>query len=76
MPITLNHRDGDVLIEELPDARFRLHVTPASGAFVHCTDWTTAYPLDLIKLILEINKQNHWSINFSLSQPYPFNIKE
>ncbi|HEY0457826.1 MAG TPA: methyltransferase domain-containing protein [Pyrinomonadaceae bacterium] len=55
MPITLNHRDGDVLIEELPDARFRLQVTPAAGAFVHCTDWTTSYPLDLIKLILEIN---------------------
>ncbi len=55
MSITLQHREGDVSIEELPDGRRRIHVTPASGQFVHETDWTTNYPLELIKLIFEIN---------------------
>jgi 2-polyprenyl-3-methyl-5-hydroxy-6-metoxy-1,4-benzoquinol methylase len=55
MSITLQHPEGEVLIEELPDKRYRLHVTPAAGQFVHFTDWTTRYPLELIKLILEIN---------------------
>jgi 2-polyprenyl-3-methyl-5-hydroxy-6-metoxy-1,4-benzoquinol methylase len=55
MPITLHHREGDVFIEELPDGRHRIQVTPAEGQFVHETDWTTRYPLDLIKVIFEIN---------------------
>lgn len=55
MSITLHHREGDVFIEELPDGSRRIRVTPADGQFVHETVWTTKYPLDLIKLILEIN---------------------
>lgn len=55
MSITLQHREGDVFIEELPDGRRRIRVVPAAGQFVHETDWTTDYPLDLIKLIFEIN---------------------
>src|SRR5215203_5379536 len=55
MSITLHHREGDVLIEQLPDGQRRIHVTPAEGQFVHETDWTTRYPLELIKLIFEIN---------------------
>src|SRR5688500_9987743 len=55
MSITLQHREGNVLIEEMPDGRRRIRVTPAEGQFVHETEWTTRYPLDLIKLILEIN---------------------
>ena len=55
MSITLQHREGDVSIEELPGDRRRIRVTPAAGQFVHETDWTTGYPLDLIKLIFEIN---------------------
>lgn len=55
MSITLHHREGDVLIVEQPDGRRRISVTPAIGQFVHETEWTTNYPLDLIKLIFEIN---------------------
>ena len=55
MSITLRHREGDVSIEELPDGRRRIRVTPAEGQFVHETDWTTSYPPDLIELIFEIN---------------------
>jgi len=55
MAITLQHPEGEVVIEELSENRYRLRVTPAAGQFVHFTDWTTSYPLDLIKLILEIN---------------------
>lgn len=55
MSITLHHREGDVFIEELADGRRRISVTPAEGQFVHETEWTTNYPLDLIELILEIN---------------------
>jgi 2-polyprenyl-3-methyl-5-hydroxy-6-metoxy-1,4-benzoquinol methylase len=53
MSITLHHEEGEVFIEELPDARRRIQVTPAAGKFVLSAAWTTAYPLDLVKLILE-----------------------
>lgn len=55
MSITLHHKEGDVVIEELPGGRKHITVTPAEGQFVFNTEWTTSYPLDLIKLILEIN---------------------
>ena len=56
MPMTLERRDGSVLIEELPDGRRRLTVTPRhKGQFIHQNEWITSYPLDLIRLILDVN---------------------
>lgn len=55
MSITLHHEEGDVFIEELPDGRRRISVTPNEGHFIYADNWTTNYPLDLIELIFEIN---------------------
>lgn len=55
MSITLHHQEGDVVIEELPDGRSHISVTPCEGQFIFSTEWTTDYPLDLIELIFEIN---------------------
>jgi 2-polyprenyl-3-methyl-5-hydroxy-6-metoxy-1,4-benzoquinol methylase len=56
MSITLDHGDGSVLVEELSDGRRRISVTPREeGQFIHEHEWTTAYPLDLIRLILNVN---------------------
>lgn len=55
MSLTLQHREGTVVIEELPDGRRSLSVTPSEGQFIFSTQWTTHYPLELIKLIFEVN---------------------
>lgn len=55
MSITLHHEEGDVFIEELPDGRNKISVTPHDGHFIYAENWTTAYPLDLIELIFEVN---------------------
>jgi len=56
MPVTLEHGEGSVLIEELPDGKRRLTVTPRHKAqFIIQNQWTTSYPLDLIQLMLDVN---------------------
>lgn len=55
MSIMLQDEDGSCLIEELPDGRRRISVTPKDGHFIYAENWTTVYPLDLIKLIFEIH---------------------
>jgi 2-polyprenyl-3-methyl-5-hydroxy-6-metoxy-1,4-benzoquinol methylase len=55
MSITLHHEEGDVLIEELPDGRRRISVTPHAGHFIYAENWTTRYPMELIELMFEIN---------------------
>ena len=52
----LEHTDGRVSIEQLDEGRRHIRVHPhRNDLFVHEPKWTTAYPLDLIELILEIN---------------------
>lgn len=55
MSKTLHHAEGDVLIEELPDERRRISVTPRAGHFAIADNWVTHYPLDLIELMLEVH---------------------
>lgn len=55
MSLILEHKEGTVTIEELPDGRKSLSVVPSPGQFIFSTNWTTSYSLDLIKLILEVN---------------------
>jgi 2-polyprenyl-3-methyl-5-hydroxy-6-metoxy-1,4-benzoquinol methylase len=55
MPITLHHKEGDVFIEELPDGRRKISVTPREVQFIYAENWTTSYPLDLIELMTEVN---------------------
>ncbi len=55
MAMTLHHAEGDVLIEELSDGRRHLTVTANEGHFIYAADWTTAYPMDLIELMFEVN---------------------
>ena len=52
----LEQEYGRVSVEQLDDGRRHIRVFPYhDDLFVHEYEWTTAYPLDLIKLILEIN---------------------
>ena len=52
----LEQEHGRVSVEQLDDGRRHIRVFPyRDDLFVHEYEWTTAYPLDLIKLILEIN---------------------
>ena len=56
MAITIEHSEGIVTVEDLPDGRKLLSVTPShADQFIFCKNWTTSYPLDLIKHIIEIN---------------------
>jgi 2-polyprenyl-3-methyl-5-hydroxy-6-metoxy-1,4-benzoquinol methylase len=55
MSITLHDAEGDATIEELPDGRRRISVTPNEGHFTLADNWTTRYPLDLIELMLEVH---------------------
>lgn len=55
MSIVLEHKEGTVTIEELPNGQRLLSVVPSPGQFIFSTNWTTSYSLDLIKLIFEIN---------------------
>ena len=50
---TLEHHDHSVLIEELGNGKRRLTVTPKGDAFVPYATWVTAYPPDLIALIMK-----------------------
>ena len=53
--LVLTHRTGSVLIEELASGRRRVRVTPADRtAYVPNTQWTTAYPVDLVQEILDV----------------------
>jgi 2-polyprenyl-3-methyl-5-hydroxy-6-metoxy-1,4-benzoquinol methylase len=54
MSITLQHKEGAVAIEELPDGRRRISVTPHEGHFALAVTCTTSYPLSLIELMLEV----------------------
>lgn len=51
----LSHPAGTVRIEELPGDRRRLHVEMADpGAFVAGRTWDTAYPVDLVRHVLDV----------------------
>lgn len=54
MATTLEHPDGQVLIEELPDQRRRLTVIPKDkDLFMLKSRLETFYPVDLIQLLLD-----------------------
>ena len=55
MSITLHHAEGDATIEELPDGRRKITITPNEGHFILAENWTTGYPMDLIELMFEVN---------------------
>jgi SAM-dependent methyltransferase len=52
--IWLEHPDGRVSLEELPDGRRRLEVHPKAGLYVSRGQRVTGYPVELIALILEV----------------------
>ena len=53
--MTLSHPDGDVRIEETAGGRRRISVDLNPGApRAPVTEWETAYPVDLIELVLAI----------------------
>lgn len=55
MSTTLTHPDGEVRVEELPDGRRLVQVTLKNSAlFMPQGRWATAYPLELIRRILEV----------------------
>ena len=55
MSLTLEHADGTVLIEELPNGRRLLAVTLRENElFIPKSRWETSYPVSLIRLILEV----------------------
>lgn len=49
----LDHSEGRIHVEKLPDGRYHLEVQDAVG-FVSSSEWTTSYPIELIALILEV----------------------
>jgi len=52
---TLTHASASVTIEELPNGRRRITVTPADPSlFMPSRTWETSYPLQLIEQILEV----------------------
>lgn len=53
MRTTIKHKDAEVLIERLPDGRRLVKVSPLrQDLFVPFDRWLTAYPFELIQLIL------------------------
>src|SRR5215207_8624448 len=55
MSTTIRHAEGEVFIEELPDGKRRISVTPKPGHFAIADSWTTRYPIDLVELMLEVH---------------------
>lgn len=54
MTTTIKGKDGIVLVEDLPDGRRSLTVTPHdSETFVLGSTWETSYPIALIQLMVE-----------------------
>ena len=54
MSVAIEHSEGSVLVEELPNGRRLLTVTPRhEGQFIFQDKFETSYPLDLIQLIVE-----------------------
>jgi 2-polyprenyl-3-methyl-5-hydroxy-6-metoxy-1,4-benzoquinol methylase len=49
----LEHHEVSLLVEETDHGKRRLTVEPKVGTFIPYRSWDTAYPLDLIALILE-----------------------
>lgn len=55
MTITLEHAEGRVLVDELPDGRRKVTAVPLKlGQFMLSDQRETRYPLDLIELLLEV----------------------
>ena len=55
MDMVLEHQNGLVQIERLDDGRHRIRVRPqAASTYIHRASCDTAYPIDLIKQILEL----------------------
>ncbi|MBV9209020.1 MAG: class I SAM-dependent methyltransferase, partial [Acidobacteria bacterium] len=53
--ITIEHDEAHVLVEELSSGRKLVKVVPTKeGLFIPCSEWETKYPLELIRLVLEV----------------------
>lgn len=57
--IWLEHAEGRVSVEELPDGRRRVAVHANPGVFVSCGECVTEYPVELIAQILEVKSPSY-----------------
>ena len=57
--IWIEHSDGRVEVEELPDGRRRVVVHPDAGIFVSRRECVTTYPIDLIRRIVEVKSPGY-----------------
>ncbi len=55
MSLVLQHPQGDVVVEELPDGRRQIKsLVKDASTFVPCNTWVTGYDTALLKLTLDV----------------------